>query len=320
MTRFTPFNFTKAKTYPLKSRKSKVSASDFASLPAGAGFSEFLTSIPSILAGKDLRSAAEAVVNARRRGKPVIWGLGGHVIKVGLAPLLIDLAARGALSLAAMNGSAMIHDFEVGLCGATSEDVPDQLEHGEFGMADETGIYLNRAARRAREEDTGLGEALIRELANMELPFRQNSLLGQARDYGVSITGHLAIGTDITHIHPSADGESLGRATFRDFQIFTSAVKELNEGGVYINAGSAVILPEIFLKAVSVVRNCGHALKNFTTINLDFIQHYRPTQNVIRRPVMQGGIGIALTGHHEILIPLLAAMLRERMDKTVTPG
>ena len=180
-------------------------------------------------------------------------------------------------------------------------------------MADETGIYLNRAARRARDEGIGLGEALTRELEDMELPFGRNSLLSRLRSYGIPVTGHLAIGTDITHVHPSADGEALGAGTFRDFQIFTSAVKELNEGGVYVNAGSAVILPEIFLKAVSVARNCGHPLKNFTTINLDFIQHYRPTQNVIRRPVMQGGSGIALTGHHEILVPLIAAMLRQKL-------
>ena len=235
------------------------------------------------------------------------------MIKVGLAPLLIDLMKRDAVSLIAMNGSAMIHDLEIALAGATSEDVPEQLDQGDFGMAEETGVHFNRAALKAGAENIGLGHALSRELANLKTPFADRSLLVQCHDQQVPITGHLAIGADITHIHPSADGESLGKATFFDFKVFTSAVKALHGGGVYVNLGSAVILPEVFLKAVSIVRNCGHILRHFTTINMDFIQHYRPTQNVVRRPVMQGGRGIALTGHHELMLPLLAAVVRQQL-------
>lgn len=314
MTKFDPFDFSYARTYPLKSRPSKVSVRDFSALPQGDSFAEFLQTIPRILAGTELRRAAGAITDAVQRGKPVLWGLGGHVIKVGLAPLLIDLMRRRAVSLLAMNGSAMIHDMEIALVGATSEDVPGQIEHGDFGMAEETGRLFNEAAGRARRERRGLGEALTRVLSELDAPFGAQSLLLQSVECRVAVTGHLAIGTDITHIHPSADGEALGQATFTDFRIFASAVQTLHEGGVYVNVGSAVLLPEIFLKAVSIVRNCGHPLKDFTTINMDFIQHYRPTQNVVLRPVMQGGTGIALTGHHELLLPLLAAMVRTELD------
>lgn len=313
MTKFPPFDLSRARTYPLRDRKSKVSVQDFASLPAGDSFADFLQTIPNILAGTELRQAALSIANAARGRKPVVWGLGGHVIKVGLAPLLIDLMKRGAVSLIAMNGSAMIHDLEIALAGATSEDVPEQLEQGNFGMAEETGFHFNRAALQAGRQNVGLGEALSRELTGLKPPFADRSVLVQCQNHQVTITGHLAIGADITHIHPSANGESLGKATFLDFKIFTSAVQALHGGGVYVNLGSAVLLPEIFLKAVSVVRNCGHTLRDFTTINMDFIQHYRPTQNVVRRPVMQGGRGIALTGHHELMLPLLAAVIRHEL-------
>jgi hypothetical protein len=313
MTKFPPFDFTQAKTYRLRDRKSKVTVRDFSSLPTGDRFSDFLQSIPNILAGSDLRQAASAITGAVRQRKPVIWGLGGHVIKVGIAPILIDLIDRGAVSLIAMNGSAMIHDLEIALVGATSEDVAEQLGQGAFGMAEETGRCFNDAALQASNSNIGLGEALADELLKLQPAFPDQSLLVQGRKRSVPITGHVAIGTDITHIHPTANGEALGKATFLDFRVFTSAVQALHDGGVYINLGSAVLLPEIFLKAISVVRNCGHSLRDFTTINMDFIQHYRPTQNVIRRPVMQGGVGIALTGHHELMLPLLAAVLREEL-------
>ncbi|MBI4457213.1 MAG: hypothetical protein HY644_15140 [Acidobacteria bacterium] len=315
MSKFPPFDFSQAKTYPLQTRKSKVTVADFASPPEGDRFSDFMGTIPRILAGIELRKAAVSIARAVRKDKPVIWGLGGHVIKVGLAPLLIDLVARGAASLIAMNGSAMIHDLEIALTGATSEDVSEQLEQGNFGMAEETGLYCNQAADNARRQGIGLGDALVHLLAELDPPFATHSLLLQSLKCEVPVTGHLAIGTDITHIHPSAEGEALGKATFVDFQIFTSAVKALHEGGVYVNVGSAVLLPEIFLKAVSIVRNCGNPLRDFTTVNMDFIQQYRPVQNVVRRPVMQGGTGIALTGHHELMLPLLAAMVREELDR-----
>ncbi|MBI2821983.1 MAG: hypothetical protein HYX74_07140 [Acidobacteria bacterium] len=313
MSRFPPFDFGRARTYPLRTRKNKVTVEDFAALPKGDGFADFVESLPRILAGTDLRRAAAAVAGAVQNGKPVIWGLGGHVIKVGLAPVLIDLMERGAASLVAMNGSAMIHDLEVALVGATSEDVPEQLQQGDFGMAEETGLYCNRAAVLARTQGIGLGEALCRVLAELNPAFASHSILLRSLQHGVPVTGHLAIGTDITHIHPAASGEALGEATFLDFRILTSAVQQLDGGGVYINLGSAVLLPEIFLKAVSIVRNCGHSLRDFTTVNMDFIQHYRPIQNVVRRPVLQGGTGIALTGHHELMFPLLAGMIRQQI-------
>lgn len=314
MSKFPPFDFSHARTYPLAERKSKVTVHEFATLPKGDRFSDFLDSIPKILAGSDFRVAAAAIVRAVRSGKPVIWGLGGHVIKVGLAPLLIDLTRRGAISLIAMNGSALIHDLEIALVGATSEDVPEQLDQGNFGMAAETGAHFNHAAKLAHAESIGLGDALGKVLAALNPHFAAQSLILQCRKAAVPITGHLALGTDITHIHPTANGAELGGASFLDFRIFVSAVQALDQGGVYLNLGSAVLLPEIFLKAVSLVRNSGHMLRDFTTVNMDFIQHYRPVQNVVRRPVMQGGTGIAITGHHELMVPLLCAMLREELD------
>jgi len=257
-----------------------------------------------------LRSVIDALIDARDKGKPILWGMGGHVIKCGLAPVLIDLMLSGYATGFAMNGSASIHDFEIALAGHTSEDVEAVLPDGSFGAAEETGREWNRALN----PDTGIGEALGAALDTLAPKEHAGaSLLLQAWHARVPVTVHVAIGTDTPHTHPAADGAMLGAATHRDFRLFCTLVSQLNQGGVYINAGSAVVMPEVFLKALSSVRNLGHEVREFTTVNLDFLQHYRPRANVLERPHAQsGGKGYALTGHHEIMIPLLAAALIER--------
>ncbi|MFQ5739122.1 MAG: hypothetical protein ACE5JX_08900 [Acidobacteriota bacterium] len=295
--------------YPLESRKSRVHVSDFAQSLSGPGFSDFLHTLPNILAGRDLRMLVEKIRQARHKKRALIWGFGGHVIKVGLAPLLIDLMNNGFVTAFATNGSGMIHDFEIALSGATSEDVERSLRKGSFGMARETGEILNRAINQGAGEERGIGESVGVCLGKTQLRHPSLSVFHQAHRRHVPVTVHVAIGTDIIHNHPLASGEALGKGSQIDFRILTHQVSLLRDGGVYLNLGSAVLLPEVFLKAVSLVRNSGCELENFTTANLDFIQHYRPLQNVVRRPVAASGTGIALTGHHEIMIPMLAAML-----------
>jgi len=310
-----PLSFAKIRTYPLAKRPGKVSAGDFAKPHRrGTGISAWLDSLPHILAADDFRAVAGAIAAARRRKRPVLWGIGGHVIKVGLAPVLIDLMRRGFISGIAMNGAAMVHDFEIALAGRTSEDVPGVLGSGKFGMAHETGLYLNEAAVGAARSGIGLGEAAGKLLSNRRLKARypRHSLLVAAYAARVPVTVHLAVGTDIPHMHPSADGAALGEATHHDFRLFCAEVKRMQPGGVYLNWGSAVILPEVFLKAVSVARNLGTRLAPITTANFDFQQLYRPRENVVRRPTAApGSHGYAITGHHEILLPLLAAALIE---------
>jgi hypothetical protein len=307
-------------TYPLASRKSKVSVADFAKpFPRNAGISKFLETLPKILAGDDLRGILSAIQKARRGSRAILWGIGGHVIKTGLGPLFADLMKRGFVSGIAMNGAALIHDFEIALSGQTSEDVEAGLGEGKFGMATETGLFLNQIASSAAFSGIGYGEAAGKFLVSRNLT-RENaiaSVLINAYRLRIPVTIHLAIGTDISHVHPAADGATLGAATHRDFRLFCGLVKELHPGGIYLNWGSAVLLPEIFLKAVSVVRNLGVTLRPITTANFDFIQHYRPMQNVVKRPTApsnKGGFadskGYAITGHHEILFPLVAAALR----------
>jgi len=258
-----------------------------------------------------LRAVIQAVVEARERHRAILWGLGGHVIKCGLAPILIDLTQRGYATGFVLNGAAAIHDFEIAIAGHTSEDVEAVLPDGSFGAAEETGREMNEAVK---QDVVGFGEALGERLHAIADPlFAASSLLYEAYRARVPVTVHVAIGTDTPHTHPAADGEAIGRATHRDFRLLCSMAKDLNEGGVYLNVGSAVVLPEVFLKAVSVVRNLGHPLKNFTTANFDFLQHYRPNANVVNRPhAKSGGRGYSITGHHEIMIPLLAAALVER--------
>src|SRR5271168_2565372 len=315
-----PLSLAKTRTFPLARRPGKVSVRDFA-VPhrPGAGIRAWLDSLPHILAADSFRAVVRAIAAARRRRRPVLWGIGGHVIKVGLAPVLIDLARRGYISGIAMNGAALVHDFEIALLGRTSEDVPQVLGSGKFGMAHETGLYLNEAAVGAARSGIGLGEAAGKLLSNRRLraKYPQHSLLVAAYGARIPVTVHLAIGTDTPHMHPSADGAALGQATHHDFRLFCALVRRMHPGGVYLNWGSAVILPEIFLKAVSVVRNLGTRLAPITTANFDFLQHYRPLENIVRRPTAEAGSrGFAITGHHEILLPLLAAALVEAGGRT----
>jgi len=311
-----PIGLEKIRTYPLGKRKSKVNVRDFARpLSQGASVRAFLESLPRILAGEDLRTLVDAIIRARRKKRPILWGLGGHVIKVGLAPVLIDLLRRGYVTGIAMNGAALVHDFEIALVGNTSEEVEAVLGRGKFGMAEETGLYLNEIAVGAARSGIGLGEAAGKLLANPRLraKYPDKSVLIAAYRARVAVTVHLAIGTDTPHMHRSADGAALGAATHHDFRLFCALVKQMHPGGVYLNWGSAVVLPEVFLKAVSVARNLGTPLRNITTANFDFIQHYRPMRNVVERPVAGGaGRGFSFTGHHEILLPLLAAAILER--------
>jgi hypothetical protein len=306
-------------TYPLASRKSKVSVADFAKPVSGSSaIAKFLDTLPGILAADDLRGVVSAIQQAKRQHRTILWGMGGHVIKTGLGPLVVDLMRRGFVSGIAMNGAALIHDFEIALAGRTSEDVEAGLSEGKFGMATETGFFLNQIAGTAAFSGIGYGEAAGKFLATRRLQ-SQNikcSVLLNAYQLQIPVTIHLAIGTDIPHMHPAADGASLGAATYHDFRLFCGLVKKMHPGGVYLNWGSAVLLPEIFLKAVSVARNLSVPLTPITTANFDFIQHYRPLQNVVKRPTASSNKsrsshskGYAITGHHELLFPLLAAAL-----------
>ena len=306
-----PLELEKVNTYPLASRPSKVTAGDFAAAPAGeASLREFLRALPNILAVRSLREIAAQVRRARELRKPVIWGIGGHVIKTGLAPVIIDLLRRGYVSAIAANGSVLVHDAEIALVGSTSEDVDATLGEGAFGAAEETGRLLNDAAQAGARDRLGLGEALGRALSELNPPHAQLSLLYATYAARVPFTAHVAIGADIAHFHPTADGASLGATSHTDFRLLAELVRRMNGGGVYLNIGSAVVLPEIFLKAVTLVRNLGHPLADFTTANFDFIQSYRPLTNVVRRPTSDGaGRGYSITGHHELMIPLLAAQI-----------
>src|SRR5437879_4949547 len=314
-----PLGLEKIRTYPLATRKSKVSVRDFVKPHRrGTTVAEFLDSLPRILAADDLRAVVGAILRARARRKAILWGLGGHVFKVGLGPVLIDLIRRDFISGIATNGAGLVHDFEIALAGNTSEDVEAALGGGAFGMAEETGLYLNEIAVGAHGSGLGMGEAAGKLLTSgrLRVKYPESSVLIAAYRAHVPVTVHLAIGTDIPHMHPAADGPALGAATHHDFRLFCSLVKEMHPGGVYLNWGSAVLLPEVFLKAVSVVRNLGVPLRPITTANFDFVQHYRPLQNVVKRPTApaagkhaDGSRGFAITGHHELLLPLVAAAL-----------
>ena len=306
-----PLSLEGVSTYPLASRPSKVAAGDFARpVDEAAALSDFLDSLPNILAVRSLREVAARIRRARKLGKPVLWGVGGHVVKTGLAPVLIDLMRRGYVSGFVANGSVLVHDLEIALAGSTSEDVDATLGAGAFGAAEETGKLLNGAAAEGARDQIGLGEALGRALVRLDPPHKDLSLLCAAYRARVPFTAHLSIGGDIPHFHPTADGAALGATSHTDFRLLAELVRRLDGGGVYLNVGSAVVLPEVFLKAVTLVRNLGHGLSDFTTANFDFIQSYRPLTNVVRRPTSDGaGRGYSLTGHHEILIPLLAAQI-----------
>ena len=299
------------KTYSLKDRKSKVAVGQFARPFAQDGsFSDFVESLPDILGGRHLRDFLKAWRGARQGKKAMLLGMGAHIIKVGLSPVLIDLMQQGWISAIAMNGAGIIHDFEVAAAGVTSEDVADQIRGGEFGMARETGAALNEAAVYAREHGLGLGEAVGKRLAESSFEHRRLSLLAAAYELNIPVTVHVALGTDTIHFFPQVSGEALGAASLRDFFLFCSLVRGLDGGGIYLNAGSAVVLPEVFLKAVSYVRNRGNRLDGFSTAVCDFLRHYRPEQNVVIRPLGESGRGYYFVGQHELLIPLLAAGLK----------
>ena len=303
------FDLNGVQTYPLAARASKIRHDDFAKpLEAGAGMSAFLASLPNVLAAADFRAVVVAAQQARDGGRALVWGLGAHVIKTGLGPVLNDLMARGFVSAIALNGAGLIHDFEVAIGGATSEDVDSVLGPGQFGMAEETGRDLNDAITAGAAAGRGLGQAAADFLAARRPAFAHLSVLCAAARLQIPVTVHVGIGTDIIHMHPAASGEAIGAASLRDFRYFTSFVANLAHG-VYLNWGSAVVLPEVFLKAVALVRNRGISLEGVTTANFDFLRHYRPDANVVRRPVAGVGHGYSITGHHEILLPLLAAAL-----------
>jgi len=306
-----PLDLDVVKTYPLASRTSKVKLSDFGSpVNDDASLRTFLSSLPDVLAVQSLRQLTVRINRAHELNKPIIWGIGGHVIKTGLAPLLIDLMKRGFVSAFASNGSVLVHDAEIAMIGLTSEDVDATLSEGVFGGAEETGQLLNSAAVDGARDQIGLGEAVGRALTERSPKHRDHSLLCNAYEGKVPFTAHVTIGGDIAHLHPKADGASLGATTHTDFRLLAALVKEMDGGGVYLNVGSAVVLPEVFLKCVTLVRNLGNPLTDITTANFDFIQSYRPLTNVVRRPTEKGaGQGYSITGHHELTIPLLAAML-----------
>jgi hypothetical protein len=307
-----PLDLAGVRTYPLADRKSKVTLGDFARPhSAGASFATFLDSLPRLLGAEALRQVAGEIQRARSAQKPVLWGLGAHVLKVGLSPLIVDLMERGFVTGLALNGAGIVHDFELAVAGQTSEEVEAGLGAGEFGMARETGEEINRAITEGDRDGLGLGAALGRYLEERRPPHLAVSLLAAARRLGVPATVHVAVGTDIVHMHPACDPAAVGRATHLDFRLFAAEVAALGGGGVYLNVGSAVLLPEVFLKAVTLARNLGHDLTDFATANLDFIQSYRPNTNVVQRPTRGVGRGYSLTGHHEILVPLLAAALVE---------
>ncbi|MCW5212376.1 hypothetical protein VU04_05660 [Desulfobulbus sp. TB] len=308
-----PLDFSGLHTYSVHDRHSKVTVEDFARpVRPGMSVTELISGLPNQFAGVDFPDFINRVATSINNKRPILLGMGAHVIKVGLNPILIDLMERGLISAIALNGAGIIHDTEIAMVGRTSEDVADVLGAGAFGAAKETGEILNQAINQGAEQDIGLGEAVGNTLLREDFPFNEQSLLAQARRMNIPVTVHVAVGTDIIHIHPDAVGAAIGQCSHYDFRVFCRLVSEL-EGGVYMNVGSAVLLPEVFLKALTVVRNLGHEVKHFTTANFDFIRAYRPATNVVHRPTLEGGKGFNFTGHHELMIPLLAAGLVDRL-------
>jgi hypothetical protein len=303
------------KTIPIKNRKSLVDVKDFArAYEPGSGFEGFLQTLPNFLAARDFTEFCRQVKNARKKSKPIILGLGAHTVKVGLNPVIIDLMEKGWVSAIAGNGAFMIHDFEIALTGQTSEDVAENLHKGTFGNTEETGVFLNAALKEGREQNIGGGEAIGLYLLNPGFPYNKHSILYKAYRLNIPVTIHPAIGTDFIHFHPHFDGAVVGALAETDFLLFSSVVSQISDGGVYINIGSAVILPEIFLKAIAFCTAQGISLENFYTAVFDFNKHYRPYENVVSRPVLNGGKGYYFIGHHEIMIPLLAAALLSSKD------
>jgi deoxyhypusine synthase len=309
--KYKPIDLSKIKTYSAKTRKTKVELSSFA-IPSdkGISFKKFYKSLPKYLATNSLNEVVKAILSAHKKKRPVVIGIGAHVIKVGLNPLIIDLMKKGIVTCVAMHGAGAIHDFEIATLGRTSEDVAEGLETGMFGMVEETLRDFNQSISVSEYQDPrGMGYELGEQLIQMKAPHREYSILATGAGLDMPVTVHVAIGTDTVHMSQHVEPEALGSATFTDFRLLSSVICDL-EGGVYLNIGSAVILPEVFLKALTIARNLGNKIKNFTTVNMDMIQHYRPHQNVLSRP---GGKSYALTGHHEIMLPLLYQALLESL-------
>ena len=313
MSGWKPISLENIKTCSLKDRPSKVKMDDFAKVwQPGGSMREWLHSLPNILAGQDLKKIIEKIAMAVKADKMVLLAMGAHPIKVGLSPIIIDFMERDILRGLAMNGAGIIHDTELAMVGQTSEDVGNRLGKGTFGMAEETARFLNAAINEGSIKNAGIGQAVGAMLVQQEFPYNHLSILARAFELNIPVTVHVALGTDTIHLHPSANGAAIGRSSHLDFRIFADLISRL-EGGVYINLGSAVILPEVFLKALTLVRNLGYETKDITTVNMDFVRHYRPLTNVVQRPTLEGGEGINLTGHHEIMFPLLAAGVIERL-------
>lgn len=307
-------DFSKVKTYPLKKRKSKVNFRELAKpLKSNASFRDFFQSLPEILAGKNFKNLVELIVQARKKNKPVLVMSGAHLVKCGLSPILIELIEKGIVTALATNGAFPIHDFELSYIGQTSEDVGESLKDGTFGLAEETGHYLNLVARQSAERNESFGQTLGKLIEEKKFPYRNLSVLAAAFRQNIPATVHIGIGTDIVHQHPSCDGAVWGKASYQDFQRLVGVVAKLGDGGVVLNIGSAVMMPEVFLKALNLARNLGHSVKNFTTANFDMILHYRPRENVVYRPVLNGGKGFYFIGHHEIMIPLLYQAIVESL-------
>lgn len=314
MSKYEAIDLSKVKTYSIKKRKNKVNKNDFAGVyKKGSSFKSFMKTLPDILAGKNFKEIVSAIINAKKKNKPVLVSMGAHVIKCGLSPIIIDLIKNKIISGIALNGAGSVHDVELAFCGITSEDVFEGMKTGKFGMAKETGCFLNESAQEAAIKNMGLGERIGQKLLKENAPYNNISVLANAYKNNVPVTVHLAIGTDINHMHPSCFGEYLGKSTFYDFKIFVNLVKNLGGGGVLINFGSAVVLPVIIEKAVTIVRNLGYNVSDFTGVNFDFIKHYRSDMNLVQRVKYLGGKGYFIAGHHELMIPLLFAAVKESM-------
>jgi hypothetical protein len=317
MKKYVPIDLEKVQTYSIKSRNNKVNVRDHFAQPleADRSVAGFLDSLPRLLGADSLRNVVDAVVFARKNQRPVVLAMGGHVIKCGLQPVLKSLIEAKVITAVAMNGSATIHDFEVSLVGATSEEFGDVLHSGDFGFSEETGSGMNQALKVGLAKGVGFGQAIGEWIVNHQHPFKEHSLLATCVENNIPVTAHVAMGTDIIHQHPEMDGAVTGEMTIRDFRLITSVVADLGDGGVWLNVGSAVIMPEVFLKAFSIAQNLGHHVDNFTTANFDMNQHYRPIQNVVKRPTSGSGKGYSIVGHHEINIPLLAAVILDKIGK-----
>lgn len=314
MSRYPSFDLSGLKTYSIYDRPSKVTVDHFAKpLGSGSSLRNFLESLPKQFAGAEFPELIDRLVAAHQAGKKIAVGMGAHVIKVGLNPVIIDLMERSIITSIALNGAGIVHDTEVAMAGKTSEDVGAFLGSGEFGAARETGEFINKAVFDGAQKGIGLGEAMGEFLVNQDFPYSNLSIVASAYRLNIPVTVHVAVGTDIVHIHPSADGAATGKATYQDFKVFCKIVSEL-EGGAYLNIGSAVLMPEVFLKALTAIRNLGCTVNDFTTANFDFIRHYRPMTNVVNRPTASGGKGYNFTGHHELMIPLLAASIIDTLS------